>query len=255
MIVLWTLALMAVGCNESKKVAEEQKQEEASAQQTLAMAEEPIPVSEVELALNENIENKGTLVLISTDLGRIKVKLYDETPQHRDNFIKLIKEGFYKDLLFHRVIKNFMIQGGDPNSRGAAPGVPLGNGGPGYTIPAEIVSGKFHKKGALAAARLGDQMNPQRASSGSQFYLVQGSIIPENQIPYFENNLRIKFTPEQIQAYTTIGGTPHLDGQYTVFGEVIEGLDIIDKIAAVATAQPGDRPIQDVKMDISITKK
>ncbi|TNE80888.1 MAG: peptidylprolyl isomerase [Bacteroidetes bacterium] len=190
------------------------------------------------------------MVLIKTSMGDMKVKLYNETPQHRDNFIKLAKSGFYKDLLFHRVIKNFMIQGGDPNSRGAAPGVQLGSGGPGYTVPAEFNQNLYHKKGALSAARMGDQVNPTRASSGSQFYIVQGSVAQREQLVNYGNSRGVPFTEEQLQTYTTVGGTPQLDLQYTVFGEVIEGLDVIDKIAAVQTQR--DRPLTDVKMDIVV---
>ncbi len=190
------------------------------------------------------------LVRIITDHGNMTVKLYNETPQHRDNFLKLAKEGFYDSLLFHRVIRNFMIQGGDPDSKNARQGQPLGQGGPGYTIPAEIVPGLIHKKGALAAARLGDAMNPTKASSGSQFYLVQGRAYSEQEINMFEQQGH-RFTPEQRAAYTTVGGTPHLDNEYTVFGEVIEGLEVIDAIAAVQTA-PGDRPVKDVRMKMEV---
>ncbi|HRI29562.1 MAG TPA: peptidylprolyl isomerase [Chitinophagales bacterium] len=192
---------------------------------------------------------KEQMVLISTEFGDIKVKLYNETPYHRDNFIKLAQEGFFNDLLFHRVIKGFMIQGGDPNSRNAQPGQQLGSGGPGYTLPAEINPDLFHKKGVLSAARTGDQGNPQRRSSGSQFYLVQGKVYTEAELEQMSRNGFV-FSETQKQTYTTIGGTPFLDAQYTVFGEVVEGLDVVDKIAAVPT-QPGDRPVQDVKMKIT----
>lgn len=157
-------------------------------------------------------------VAIETDLGTMDVKLYDETPLHRDNFVKLVESGYYNGTLFHRVIKNFMIQGGDPDSKNATAGQPLGMGGPGYTVPAEIKREFSHKKGALAAARQGDQVNPQKRSSGSQFYIVH-------------NN----------------AGTPHLDGEYTVFGEVIKGLDVIDKIAN-QKVDGRDRPEKDVQM-------
>lgn len=194
------------------------------------------------------------ILLISTDMGDMKVKLYNETPQHRDNFLKLAREGFFNDLLFHRVIKNFMIQGGDPDSKNAPANKMLGAGGPGYTVPAEFVFPKYyHKKGALSAARQGDQVNPQKASSGSQFYIVQGNIVPDNQLSGMQQQLRLQFTDEQKQTYATLGGTPFLDNQYTVFGEVFEGLDVIDKIAAVQT-QPGDRPTKDVKMKVKVLK-
>lgn len=199
------------------------------------------------------VQEQVQLVRITTDFGDIVLKLYNETPAHRDNFLKLAGEGYYDGVLFHRVIRSFMIQGGDPNSKDAEPGQPLGNGGPGYTVPAEIVPGLFHKKGALAAARLGDQMNPERASSGSQFYIVQGKVWTPEELDMMEQQRGQAFTAEQRQAYTTIGGTPHLDAGYTVFGEVVEGLDVVDKIAAVQTA-PGDRPVQDVAMKIEIVK-
>lgn len=192
-----------------------------------------------------------TYVLIQTDYGNMKVMLYNSTPKHRDNFIKLVKDGFYNDLLFHRVIQNFMIQGGDPDSRNAAPGAPLGMGGPGYEIDPEI--GAPHLKGALSAARKGDAMNPQRRSSGSQFYIVQGKPITDEELNATELQKGIRYNPEQRRLYKEIGGSPFLDAEYTVFGEVVEGLDVIDKIAAVPTA-PGDRPTQDVKMKIRIVR-
>lgn len=244
----------------------------------------------------------GTVIVISTEMGNIKLRLYDETPQHRDNIIRLVQENFYDSLLFHRVIRNFMIQGGDPESRNAEPGARLGSGGPGYTVPAEIREGLYHKKGALAAARLGDQANPEKNSSGSQFYIVQGKVWRPGELDTMElqrnaglqqaifrknfdaaqaelnqfrqNNDSIGFsiriaglreeadsifqaapkfrlTPEQREIYTTIGGYPSLDGGYTVFGEVIEGLEVIDRIAAVQT-DPANRPLKDVKMSIRI---
>ncbi|TVR39913.1 MAG: peptidylprolyl isomerase [Bacteroidia bacterium] len=186
-------------------------------------------------------------VLISTDKGDIVVALYDKTPQHRDNFIKLVQDGFYDGLLFHRVISGFMIQTGDPLSRDAVPGEPLGTGGPGYTIPAEIIPGLFHHKGALAAARQGDQANPERRSSGSQFYIVQGRVWSENELAQMEQGRGIAFSEEQRESYTTIGGTPHLDDAYTVFGYVVEGLDVVDRIASVETGQR-DRPAEDVSI-------
>ncbi len=182
-------------------------------------------------------QQKEVQLEIHTNMGVMTVKLYNETPLHRDNFIKLASEGFYDSLLFHRVIKDFMIQAGDPNSKNALAGKMLGSGGPGYTIPAEFNSNLIHKKGALSAARLSDQMNPAKASSGSQFYIVQGRKTPASQLP--------NYTEYQQNIYATIGGTPFLDGQYTVFGEVIKGLEIIDAIANVPT-QPGDRPVNDV---------
>lgn len=244
----------------------------------------------------------GTVIVISTEMGDIRLRLYDETPQHRDNIIRLVRENFYDSLLFHRVIQNFMIQGGDPESRRAEPGARLGSGGPGYTVPAEIREGLYHKKGALAAARMGDQVNPEKNSSGSQFYIVQGKVWRPGELDTMEiqrnsglqqaifrkhfdaaqaelnqfrqNNDSIGFsirvaglreeadsifqaspkftlTPEQRELYTTIGGYPSLDGGYTVFGEVIEGLEVIDRIAAVQT-DPANRPLKDVRMSIRI---
>ena len=180
-----------------------------------------------------------------TSAGTIDLILYDETPKHKSNFIKLIQEKFYDSLLFHRIIPNFMIQGGDPESKGASRTKQLGNGGPGYTIPAEINSKFIHKKGALAAARLGDQMNPQKKSSGSQFYIVQGQQYLRKYMPRFEESRGEKYTEKQIIDYETLGGTPHLDGNYTVFGEVIRGLDVVEKISKSKTSR-GDRPVEDV---------
>ena len=250
-------------------------------------------------ALNSSCKIKQTtnpvekIILIETSLGNIKVKLYNETPQHRDNFVKLVKEGFYNGLIFHRVIKDFMVQGGDPQSRNPQPNKQYGSGGPNYTIPAELNATLIHKKGALSAARTGDQVNPEKRSSGSQFYIVQGKKWNDEELDRVEMSIsqqplqaifnkiiadeeqkltaqgakinrdslvdiarrqvlakwdtmeKFKYTPEQREAYKTLGGTPHLDGSYTIFGETIEGLDVIDKIAAVKTAS-GDRPVQDV---------
>lgn len=242
-----------------------------------------------------------TLVRIETAYGNIDVVLFNETPLHRDNFIKLINEGYYDNLLFHRVINNFMIQGGDPESRDAGPAVQLGSGGPGYTIPAEFHEKLFHQKGALAAARQGDNVNPEKESSGSQFYIVHGTVFTEEQLEGFENQInnnlikdyysrrfremeseyldrgaepdynaitekikesiadnfsesnRFRFSDKQIELYTTIGGTPHLDGSYTVFGKTVEGFDVIDKIAS-ASANNSSRPVDDIKMKIKLIK-
>ncbi len=187
-------------------------------------------------------QEKQVKVLISTDYGDMTAVLYNETPQHRDNFVKLVKEGWYEGSPFHRVIKNFMIQGGQ-NADGRLD--------PGYKVPAEFVSGLYHKKGALSAARQSDQVNPEKASSGSQFYIVQGKVTPADQVSMMVSRTGYAYSDEQIEIYSTIGGTPHLDGSYTVFGEVIEGLDVIDKIAAVKTG-PGDKPVKDVTMSIKI---
>lgn len=188
------------------------------------------------------------IALIHTDYGDMKVLLYNVTPKHRDNFIKLTNEGFYDSLLFHRVIRNFMIQGGDPLSKHAQPGTPLGMGENGYTIPAEFVDTLFHRKGALAAART---ENPEKASSGCQFYIVQGQVFTDEQLQMMEMQRGITLSPEQKKIYTTVGGSPWLDQNYTVFGQVIEGLDVIDKIANVQTA-PGDRPVEDIRMTIKM---
>lgn len=184
------------------------------------------------------------VVLISTSLGDIKIKLYNETPKHRDNFIKLVNKGAYDGTIFHRVIQNFMIQGGDLNSKDAGANDILGRDVNISTIPAEINPKFIHKKGALAAARTN---NPKKESSGSQFYIVQGNILSQADIVATGKD----YTPEQRKIYMTIGGYPSLDGGYTVFGEVIEGLDVVDKIAAVKTAK-GDRPLEDIKVTMKV---
>ncbi len=194
-----------------------------------------------------------TLVEIRTSYGNMLVKLYDETPKHRDNFIKLTNEGFYDSLMFHRVIQGFMIQGGDPGSRNARRGQQLGSGGPGYQIPAEFDSTLIHVKGALSAARKGDQVNPAKESSGSQFYIVQGSLMDESQLKMIERRKGIHYSEEQTKTYMQEGGTPFLDMEYTVFGQVIDGLQVIDKIASVQT-DGMDRPQDDVRMEIIVIK-
>ena len=187
-------------------------------------------------------QQKETVVVIKTNLGTIKAKLYNDTPLHRDNFIKLVNEGWYNGSPFHRIIKNFMIQGGQ-NADGRMD--------PGYTIPAEFCDNHFHKKGALCAARQGDQVNPKKASSGSQFYIVQGQVFDDKKLELYEERLGKIFSAKQRQAYKTVGGTPHLDGDYTVFGEVTEGLDVVDKIAGVKTGYM-DVPVEPVTI-LSIT--
>jgi cyclophilin family peptidyl-prolyl cis-trans isomerase len=190
------------------------------------------------------------IVEIETPYGNISLKLYNETPIHQENFLKLVSQKYYDDQIFHRVIKGFMIQAGDPDSRNAGPGQALGRSGPGYTIPAEISKDLFHKKGALAAARLPDNVNPRKESSGSQFYIVQGRKYTPAELDQMERNgYHIQFTDEQRKVYTTIGGTPHLDYDYTVFGEVIDGLDVVDKIASVKK-DSRDRPLTDIKIKI-----
>ena len=188
-------------------------------------------------------------VLLLTNFGDIVLRLSDSTPLHRDNFLKLVKKGYYDSVLFHRVIYNFMIQAGDPNSKHAKPGQLLGGGGPGYRIPAEFRTTLFHKKGVIAAAR---DNNPEKASSGSQFYIVQGKIFSDaglDSVEIFRLNGR-KIPVEQREVYKTIGGTPHLDQSYTVFGEVVKGMDVVDKIAGTPTSKSPDtdRPLEDVRI-------
>ncbi|NNF32795.1 MAG: peptidylprolyl isomerase [Saprospiraceae bacterium] len=190
-----------------------------------------------------------TYVVIETEFGDMKAELYDSTPKHKENFIKLVKEGFYDDLLFHRVMSGFMAQGGDPQSKGAAPGVQLGAGSPGYTLEAEI--GAPHFKGALAAARQGDAFNPEKRSNGSQFYVVQGTPQSDAQINSWEKRKGIQYNEAQKEKYRTIGGRPDLDLEYTVFGEVVEGIEVIDKLCSVQT-DPRNRPVQDIKMKVRI---
>ena len=248
---------------------------------------------------NHHMENeKRTLVKLETTMGNITVALYNETPKHRDNFIKLVKEGVYDSTLFHRVIKQFMIQAGDPDSKNASDTAMLGSGDVGYTIPAEFNPKFFHKKGVLAAARQGDDVNPEKASSGCQFYIVTGRKFTEPQLRGMENKIneqreealfdslarqhmkeiykmrkagdnagllelqdtleaqareladkeeKFRFTPEQIKAYSTIGGAPHLDGSYTVFGEVTEGMEVVDNIE-IAKTNRADRPIENIRI-------
>ncbi len=196
-------------------------------------------------------DRKRDVALVTT-AGSIILRLSDATPMHRDNFLRLVKSGYFDSVLFHRVIKNFMIQAGDPNSKNSAAGQPLGNGGPGYTVPAEIRPELFHKKGVLAAARMGDNVNPEKASSGSQFYIVQGRTFTDREMDSIEV-VRLggrKLSPERRNFYKTIGGTPQLDGNYTVFGEVVQGLNTVDKIATTATSagQDKDRPKEDVRI-------
>jgi peptidyl-prolyl cis-trans isomerase B (cyclophilin B) len=191
-------------------------------------------------------------VELYTTAGNIVLRLYNSTPLHRDNFLKLVKAHYYDSVLFHRVIKNFMIQSGDPNSKTAMAGQPLGNGGPGYMVPAEFRPSLFHKKGVLAAARNGDDVNPEKQSSASQFYIVQGRKFTDKELDSIEV-VRLKgykLPVEHREVYKTIGGTPQLDQNYTVFGEVIKGLDVVDTIASTATSKgvDKDRPLQDIRI-------
>ena len=195
------------------------------------------------------------IVVMETTKGVIELKLYDATPLHRDNFVKLVKEGAYDSLLFHRVIQDFMIQGGDPDSKNGAPGAPLGEGDRPYTVPAEfrLDQGIFHRRGVLAAAREGDDINPEQRSSAMQFYIVWGKIFDDEGIENVQKRLddrtggKVKLTPEMCEVYKTVGGTPHLDGQYTVFGEVVSGLEVVDSIQRVPTDSL-DRPVEDVRI-------
>jgi len=196
-------------------------------------------------------DRKRDVQLVTTE-GLIVLRLYDSTPLHRDNFLRLVKSHYYDSILFHRVIQNFMIQAGNANSKRAQAGQPLGNGGLTYTIPAELRPSLFHKKGVLAAARMGDEVNPEKKSSGSQFYIVQGRTFTDKELDSVERvRLQNRRLPlEHREVYKTVGGTPQLDQNYTVFGEVVTGLDVVDKIASSATskAQDRDRPLQDVRV-------
>lgn len=194
------------------------------------------------ISLVSQAEKPETFIIIHTTMGDITAKLYNDTPKHRDNFIKLVNEGWYEGSPFHRVINDFMIQGG---------GNADGRQDPGYTVEAEILPNHYHKKGALAAARMPDNVNPEKKSSGCQFYIVEGQVTDEQYLNAISSKSGHKFTEEEKNAYKTIGGTPHLDGGYTVFGEVISGFDVIDKIAAVPTGR-GDMPITPVTMTIEI---
>jgi cyclophilin family peptidyl-prolyl cis-trans isomerase len=217
-------------------------QDASNAADTLSAAPAQAEPDTLKAGLDYQIE-------IETSFGLMKVRLFDETPKHRDNFIKLAQEGFFDGTLFHRVIREFMIQGGDPDSRNAPAGMALGNGGPGYTIPAEFVPNFLHKKGALAAARTGDAINPKKESSGSQFYIVQGRPYTNDELIPMAQQKKFSYTFEEMRMYRTLGGTPMLDRDYTVFGEVVYGLSVLDKIAAVET-DGNDRPKADVTMKV-----
>jgi cyclophilin family peptidyl-prolyl cis-trans isomerase len=201
-------------------------------------------------AVAQRSKKKDYLVTLTTDAGSMRFVLFDQAPQHKANFIKLAKDKFYDGLLFHRIIESFMIQGGDPNSRQAAPGVALGSGSTGYLVPAEFHPDLFHRKGAVAAAR---NNNPEKASSGCQFYIVQGRKWTEETLEAQLARAPRKPTEAQKQVYLTEGGSPHLDGGYTVFGQVIDGLSVIDSIAARPRSQ-SDRPLQDVAMKVSVER-
>jgi cyclophilin family peptidyl-prolyl cis-trans isomerase len=199
-------------------------------------------------------QNSNKRIKLTTDSGVVILKLYDKTPLHKANFLNLVKQRYFDSLLFHRVIKNFMIQGGDPDSKYATAGVKLGDGGPAYTIAAEFDTSLFHKRGVIAAARESDDINPKKASSGSQFYIVQGKLFTDAGLDSVETyRLKRKIPVWQRKVYKTIGGTPHLDMNYTVFGEVESGMEVIDKIAASAT-DTNDRPLQDIRMKIILIR-
>jgi len=199
---------------------------------------------------NKNGNTKETKILISTPMGDITAKLYNETPLHRDNFIKLVNEGFYNGTLFHRVIKDFMIQGGDPDSKTADSNAMIGMGDLGYTIPAELGKG-VHKRGALAAARFPDQVNPERNSNASQFFIVQGISVDEAMLNFFQSQHGLEYSEEDKMSYLNSGGRPDLDNQYTVFGELISGFDVVEKITSVATNE-NDRPFENITMQIKV---
>lgn len=220
----------------------------------LASCSSKVVEKSIETSNQDNQKTKKkTMLVISTDYGQMKAVLFDETPLHKENFIKLVKEGYFDSTLFHRVIEGFMIQGGDPTSKNAKPGQMLGNGGPSYTIAAEFKQELVHRKGALAAARQADQVNPRKESSGSQFYIAQGKVYTQDELRTLASRMGKQFNQTQIEAYTTVGGIPFLDYEYTVFGQVIEGLEVIDKIAAVQTDR-NDRPKQDIRMTIKLVE-
>lgn len=196
-------------------------------------------------------ETRDRIVRIQTPMGELRARLYDSTPQHRDNFIKLVQAGFYDSLLFHRVIRDFMVQGGDPDSKHAPADSVLGFGGPGYELPSEI--GAPAIRGALAAARLSDLSNPERRSNGSQFFIVQGYAQTDVMLDQLEKKLKVRFSPERRRIYKQKGGAPQIDGQYTVFGELISGFEVLDKIAAVPR-DAHDRPLADIRMAITLEK-
>lgn len=250
MKTLFTLALL---CFFTMQAAAQVKKPAVKKPATAKKATVKKPTAVKPVAVKKEMKIPGVRVKVTTDSGVMVIRLYDKTPLHRDNFIKLANEHFFDSLLFHRVIQSFMIQGGDPQSKYAPPGQPLGMGDVGYTIPAEFDTSLFHKKGALAAART---PNPAKASSGCQFYIVQGAPVPDQQLAMLEMQKGIKYSAKQKSIYRTIGGTPFLDQDYTVFGEVESGLEVIDKIAAVPTIMKGsaDRPAGDVRMKIEVIR-
>ena len=207
-----------------------------------------------------NAQTSTSEVLLETTAGNIRIALFDETPLHRDNFLKLVKEHVYDSLLFHRVIKDFMIQSGDLHSKHAQPGQRLGSGDYNYTVEAEFRLPKiFHRRGMVAMAREGDRVNPERRSSACQFYIVWGKVYNDARLMKVQERLdttaHVQLTPEMQEVYKTVGGVPHLDGQYTVFGEVVEGLDVVDRIQQSAT-DPNDRPLEDIRiLRATVTKK
>lgn len=305
-IALFSLCEFGVGLEKNVYFCGKLNQKVESSMKKILIVTLTLILAVMSVNAADKAQQKGVVVELKTEFGTMKILLYDDTPQHRDNFLKLVNQGFYDSLLFHRVIKDFMIQGGDPDSKNAPASKQLGAGDVGYTIPAEFVYPKYyHKKGALAAARQGDQVNPEKRSSGCQFYIVQGKKMNDAEIQQMEKYLMGKakerrfyeiakeksaeiqqlrnakdqagirklndeiiaqiekefeskaadyqLPAEMKEAYKTIGGTPFLDNEYTVFGEVIEGLEVIDAIAAVKT-RPGDRPENDIKMSIKVVK-
>jgi len=251
------LLLVVSACGTTKQSTAVSKSDEentiSKSENVVTYSQPPTKTVSIEDVMPSN--PKATRILLETNHGDMVIELFDETPLHRDNFLKLVKEGYYQDLLFHRVIRDFMIQGGDPESKDNEPGTALGRGGPGYTISAEFNPQLLHYKGVLSAARQGDHSNPKKESSGSQFYIVQGRQQNVTTLNRIQETTGKKYTPDQQELYQSLGGTPHLDHKYTVFGRVVEGLGVIDKIAKVPVSkQLGDRPVEDISMKITVIK-
>ena len=239
--LLLCAAILGVGCSFSNASKSRSAAEEANAKASDDQTET------VQETTTERNMDELTKVVFKTSMGNITIALYDNTPLHKENFLKLVSEDYYNGVLFHRIIQGFMIQTGDPDSKGAPIGKMLGNGGPDYTIPAEFRKENYLKRGAVAAARQGDNVNPTKASSGSQFYIVDGKPFTKEQLNQITMAYGTTFTDEQTEVYTTVGGAPFLDMQYTVFGEVVEGMDVVDKIAAQKKDRY-DRPFNDIKI-------
>ena len=251
-LILLCAALFCASCSSSNATKNQSADKTSEAteanSQKMANYEAADDMSDLlEESKTERNMDDLTKVIFKTSMGDITIALYDNTPLHKENFLKLVKSDYYNDILFHRIIQGFMIQTGDPDSKGAPAGKMLGSGGPDYTIPAEFRKENYHKRGAVAAARQGDNVNPTKASSGSQFYIVDGKKFTQAELSQITMSYGTTFTKEQIEVYTTIGGAPFLDMQYTVFGEVVEGMDVVDKIAAQKKDR-FDRPFNDIKI-------